>query len=116
MSKPSAIFLARTGNLYRIKTPDWQRSVPADEIKNILALAWMQYGDNPGGCEVVGQTADLDDYIQELKSGRRGEVINMRVSAVEKLAVEEAARKGGHASVSAYLLALHRVHGPKSTS
>lgn len=35
------------GNTYAIKTPGWQRSVPAKDIKDELALAWLRYGDNP---------------------------------------------------------------------
>lgn len=107
MKKPSAIFLARSGQGYAIKTPGWQRRVPAREIRGVLALAWMQYGHNPSGCEVVGSTEGLETYIAELKSGKAAGRIMMRVGHAEKAGIEAQARKDGYDSITAYLLALH---------
>lgn len=106
--KPHAIFLARAGQQYRVKTPGWQRLVPAEDIRSELARAWMRYGDNPSGCHIVGDTAGLEDYIAELQSGRASDTLKMRVAPAEKAAIEARAKEEGHRSVSAYLLALHR--------
>jgi hypothetical protein len=111
--QPSRITIAKQGNNYRINARGafgggYQQQVPAAEIKSALATAWMQYGNNPLGCDVVGTTDGLEDYIESLKAGRKSNNILIRVSDAEKLEIEVAAKASGSESVSAYLLSLHR--------
>lgn len=117
--QPSLITIAKRGNHYRIDARGaygggYQQQVPADEIKSALAIAWMQYGNNPLGCDVIGATEGLEDYIETLKAGRKTNNILIRVSDAEKIEIEAAAKASGAESVSAYLLNLHRHRQPKS--
>ena len=115
MSKqPSVITIAKSGKDYRINARGafgggYQQQVPASDIKSALAIAWMQYGNNPLGCDIVGTTEGLEDYIDSLKSGRKSDNILIRVSPADKTEIEVAAKAIGAESVSAYLLNLHRL-------
>jgi hypothetical protein len=114
MSKqPSLITIAKRGNNYSIDARGafgggYKQMVPAAEIKSALAIAWMQYGRNPLGCDVVGTTDGLDDYIATLKGDKKSTAILVKVSETEKLAIEVAAKASGAESVTDYLLTLHR--------
>ncbi|MGD1045999.1 MAG: hypothetical protein ABR936_11865 [Bacteroidota bacterium] len=111
--QPSVITIAKSGNNYRVDARGalgggYTQSVPKEEIKSALAIAWMQYGRNPLGCDVVGTVDGLEDYIATLKGDKKSTAILVKVSETEKLAIEVAAKASGAESVTDYLLTLHR--------
>lgn len=113
MGKSASIVIGRTGDRYTIKYIGGIMPATKEDIRGRLANIWGRYSDAHPDMEIVGDTAGLEDYIEELTSGRRTEMIRIRINPAEKAIVERAAKAAGHSSMSAYLLALHRVHGPK---
>lgn len=114
--QPSQITIAKIGGNYKIDARGtfgggYTQQVSNQDIKSALAIAWMQYGNNPLGCEIIGDTAGLEDYIQTLQSNRKSDNIILRVSPAEKISIESAATQSG-LSVAAYLLNLHSQKSP----
>jgi hypothetical protein len=113
MRKRATIVIGRVGDRYTIKYIGGTMPATAEDIKGRLANIWGRYIDAHPDMSIVGDTDGLEDYIDDLVSGRRSGIINIRVSPAEKAEIETAAKAHGHSSVSAYLLAMHRVYGRK---
>lgn len=107
------IIIGRTGEHYSIRYIGGLLPATPATIKGILAKIYGRYIDAHPDMRIVGDTAGLEDYIEDLTSGRASDVLRFRVTPVEKASIEQAAKAAGHSTISAYLLALHRVHGPK---
>jgi len=113
MSKTKPIIIGRVGDNYTIRYLGGSMPATPQDIRGKLANIWGRYIDTHPDLSIVGATEGLEDYIEELASGRASDVVRFRVTPVEKASIEAAAKATGHSTVSAYLLALHRVHGPK---
>jgi hypothetical protein len=92
MSKQASIItIAKQGDGYSVDARGafgggWTRHATVAELSSTIIRAWQMYGNNPLGCEIIG---DLPDDVKELvnklqsSSGGGKAVITLRVSEVE---------------------------------
>ena len=96
--KPSMITVAKIGSGYSVDARGafgggWTRRANSDELSSTIIRAWQMYGDNPLGCEIVG---DMPENVQQLadkltSGGSEKSVITIRVSRPEAILIKQMA-------------------------
>lgn len=96
--RQSIITVAKVGDGYSVDAKGafgggWTRQISLDELSSTIIRAWQMYGDNPLGCEIVG---DLPENAQRLadkltSGGSEKAVITLRVSQPESSLIKQMA-------------------------
>ncbi len=101
--RASVISIAKMGDGYVVDARGafgggYRRPVKADELKSAIVRAWQQYGDNPLGCQIIGDfPSDIKTLVDDLHSAAGGDkqVITLRLPATEAMLVRQAAEAAG---------------------